>query len=628
MAHLLPVRRWLLAFGLIAAAWAVTVAQTGGGVLWLGAIRLSSHDPSTPAAIALVCAVAALALRWVPAARTTFSAERTWWTHLIRRAVRVLRQPFAPAVAIAVIATALHVAYLVPAAPLWADEEMLALNIRDRSIANLPGTLWLGQSAPFGWLVVQRVILLTVGSGEASLRLVPFVFGLATIGAALWVGRRWMTPAGAALFVLLCAFGGWLPFFRFELKHYSADAFGALLLPAVAAWALEDDEGQARWRWVRWWGIAALVQWFSNGGLLVTPACAVVLFGVILRRHGAAAATRFGAWGLLWLASFGAHYELTLRHAHESRYLRSYWAAAVPPRSADTLAWVIDRLEPLAINPGGTSLPLLLWLCVIGSLAFTRRFTLAAVFVTVPLSALALAGLRLVPLHERLSLWVVPALYLSVALVFDAALTLVQNAWRARRRSRLALGLLVALPALAVAVDVVVQGHRRLVTTPRDRNHGLDDRAAAQWLMSRRQPGDAVMTTRLGWPALLWYGGIPFQSFVTGRFPDGMRMYEVTYVDDPADCTPRMRTLAGEHRRILVHVGFPDMPEGFYELLLGELTRFGRVVESRQFAHSSRTAVVELDGRVSGRPASPFPSAIGGTRPLEGCVGLGSPRVW
>ena len=38
--------------------------------------------------------------------------------------------------------------------------------------------------------------------------------------------------------------------------------------------------------------------------------------------------------------------------------------------------------------------------------------------------------------------------------------------------------------------------------------HGLDDRAAVRWLMRQRQPGDAVMTTRLAWPAVWWYGEI------------------------------------------------------------------------------------------------------------------------
>jgi hypothetical protein len=34
------------------------------------------------------------------------------------------------------------------AAPLWLDEQMVAVNLRDRSVVNLAGTLSLGQTAP------------------------------------------------------------------------------------------------------------------------------------------------------------------------------------------------------------------------------------------------------------------------------------------------------------------------------------------------------------------------------------------------------------------------------------------------------------------------------------------------
>mgnify|MGYP003693587287 CR=1 FL=1 len=46
-------------------------------------------------------------------------------------------------------------------------------------------------------------------------------------------------------------------------------------------------------------------------------------------------------------------------------------------------------------------------------------------FGMVPLSALAAASLRLIPLYERLVLWAVPAVTVGIALVFDRAAQLV-----------------------------------------------------------------------------------------------------------------------------------------------------------------------------------------------------------
>src|SRR5437667_5398037 len=98
------------------------------------------------------------------------------------------------------------------ARPLWLDEQMIAINLRERGLASLTGPLWLGQSAPFGWLALQRAVILVLGTGERALRLVPLIFGLGTLATAVWIGRRWMGAIGPAVLALLCSFGQWLSF--------------------------------------------------------------------------------------------------------------------------------------------------------------------------------------------------------------------------------------------------------------------------------------------------------------------------------------------------------------------------------------------------------------------------------
>src|SRR5262245_25146876 len=146
----------------------------------------------------------------------------------------VARRAYWVAASIAVLGCGVLIYWLAVARPLWVDEEMLALNARDRSFAQLAGSLWLNQSAPFGWLALERLVMLTLGTSEPAVRLLTVCFGIGTLVAATWIGRRWMTPFGAAVLVATCAFGEWLVFFVLELKHYSSDAFWALLLPALA----------------------------------------------------------------------------------------------------------------------------------------------------------------------------------------------------------------------------------------------------------------------------------------------------------------------------------------------------------------------------------------------------------
>src|ERR1700736_1889337 len=91
----------------------------------------------------------------------------------------------APAL-ILLVGAALLVIRWVAARPLWLDEEMIAINIRDRAFRDLTGSLLLGQSAPLGWLALEHWFVLAFGTGERVLRLVPVLFGLGTLATAYW----------------------------------------------------------------------------------------------------------------------------------------------------------------------------------------------------------------------------------------------------------------------------------------------------------------------------------------------------------------------------------------------------------------------------------------------------------
>ncbi|MEO5897167.1 MAG: hypothetical protein ABIS06_15870 [Vicinamibacterales bacterium] len=536
-----------------------------------------------------------------------------------------------PSVAIAIVIAGYDISQWLRAAPFWADEEMIAINLRDRSFVDLAGPLWLGQSAPLAWLLLQRIVIAVFGTADMVLRLVPLAFGIATVGVAAWVGQRWMHRTSAVLLVLLCGLGQWLSFYRFEMKHYSADAFWALLLPALGAWAVDTDSDDAGRRWTIWWVAAALGQFFANGALLVTPMCAVVMMLIVRRNQGWRRATRFATIALVWLVAAGMNYEVSLQYTHHSRFLRDYWATAFPPQSAglfSRLGWIAERLGPLAMNPTGTTLGIALWACAIFGFAFTGRRTLGALFATVPVSAFLLALMRLVPLSDRLSLWIVPSLYIGLVLLFDAASDGAVRAWRAKRWLPLPLCAIAGAAPLFVTADILNNGTPKLEFSARESNHGLDDRSAVGWIMDRRLPGDALLTTHLGWPAMWWYGQISLaQRAPRGELQDGSVMYEILHERERPGCAEQIRTTLRGHRRVLVHGGFPDMPDGFFDLALRELSAFGSVSEIQRFADFSTAAVVTLDesSMAGGSPPEPTPAAAG---ELSGCLGFRTARRW
>ena len=623
-------RRRLIELTVGALAWTLMLVLSGGFVVSLGPLRISSRNPRSPLALALIGLIAAavvsrvLGVPLLPWAalrarlRKFLAPLRHYAPQCWIRAHQlwITARPKVPAamlVAVVIAAAVLDFHQLSGAAPLWLDEEMIALNFRDRSFSELGGRLWLEQSAPYGWLVVQRAVLLTFGSSEVALRLVPTLFGIATYVTALWIARRWLTWPAGLVFVLMCIFGRALSHYRVEVKHYSADAFWALLLPALAVWATEGAAAdERRRRVIIWWLVAAAGLWLANGALLVIPASALLVLATTLTRDGARAASKQVAWGLAWFASFALHYAISLRH---TAHLREYWAGEFPPRAAgwlETLQWFGGRLDRIGTDIGGSDAGVIFWVLAAGGLVWSARTALGLVFGGVVVSGFVFALLRFVPMYDRFSLWMVPALYAGIALVIDRAVRSARDATRAGKRVQPAWMVAVAAAAIVLCAGILRRGAGRLHMERPTENHGVDDRTAVSWLISHRQPADVLISTRLGLPALWWYGGISLAG-------DGSQATRGTYTVEHRRRGPgcALADALKEHRRVLVYIGFPDMPEGFDELLFAELGRMGTISAYREEAALSRAAVVDL-----GSPGPDTPAfADREPRPaIDGCV--------
>jgi hypothetical protein len=513
---------------------------------------------------------------------------------------------------IAIAAGALILYQWAVARPLWLDEEMLAINVRERGLLDLGGRLSLGQAAPYGWLVLERLAYATFGSGERSMRVLPLAFGLAAIAAAVWIGHRWMRSISACALVLTIGVAQWLTYSYVELKHYSADVCFGLLLPALAAWSLETD------RILVWWLVAALAQFVANGAIFVAPACALLIVIATWRDRSTRAAMVAAAPGVIWLALFAVNYVLALRPAQTSPFLQTFWQLEFPPREAGILGiirWFGARLAPFATKPGGTDAGVLLWVAAAGGFAAAcggRRRLLALAFALVPVSAMALSTAHVVPFFERLTLWVMPAMFVGVALLGDA-----DPGWPTYLR-----GAAIAA-ALVIAADVVYVGLDDLRARPKETHHRLDDRSAVRWLAAREQPGDVWVTTRLALPAIWWYAPDVRLEADTMPVASGFSrtILEVGYTEPGPECDRAAfhGALDGK-RRALVFFGFrfDDVPTHFDDLLLRKLTERGHIVADRGFGKVSRVVIVDLDLRSR---RDDVPSALG-------CISAQPARRW
>jgi len=530
---------------------------------------------------------------------------------------------------IALAGTALKILQWYNSRPLWLDEEMVILNARDRTLAELAGPLWLDQAAPFGWMALQRGVITAFGTDDRAVRAVPVLFGIATIWTAVWVARRWMTPIAGVVFVMLCSIAQWMTFYALELKPYSADACSALLLAALAIWAAEEHRPSNidTRRTTLWWIAAAVMQWFSFGATFVVPVCALALVITAWRRGGERTALTVAAQGVIWLACFGVHYMLSMRTASHDEYLRTYWANGFPPADAGVVGafrWMAAQLEPLASHPGSTTRWVLFWLtAAYGAIVSLRhRPLMGMVLIGVPISGFVFALVRVAPLHDRLALWITPVLYAAIAVAAGDVVEKLRTPHSARNLAALVPAVIFSVSAWWVTQEILALGSERYII--RGANHGLDDRRAVRLLMNERQPGDVLLANHFSLPAVWWYGNIDLGAPNHGsRFADGAPLFEIRHVYFGKDCRQSTQTkalseaLAGAPR-VLVYLGFDsESPPGFQKRVLEDLTRFGTrvrysgvsdgiaaIYDLRQPPADSASDVVLSEGCVLANPAA------------------------
>jgi hypothetical protein len=574
--------------------------------------------------------------------------RQNMWVAAALRATEPLRRGrwgYSPAIALALAGVLFKTFQWYHSRPLWVDEEMVFLNIRDRTLSHLTGSLWLNQTAPLGWLALQRAIVQMFGTDDRAVRVLSVLFGIGTLTCATWVALRWMKPAGAALFVFLCGFAQWMNFYALEAKPYSTDAFWALLLPALAVWATETNQDVAvnLRRSLVWWITAIVGQWISYGAAFVAPACGVLLFAVAWQRSGFRRALFVALQGIPWLISFAAHYYLVMHPARTNAFLVTYWLPGLPPEAAGAggaLVWIAQQAAPLAGHPGGTSVWLIFWL-LIGygiATAFRNQPTFSLAWLLVILSAGLFAALRLVPLTDRIAFWVLPALYAPIAFAADDLVRSARDALTRQKLSKLALTGAIALSFWLLLPDMAQRSRDNLFI--RSNNHGLNDKAAVHSLLTQWEPDDVLISTHLGLPALWWYAGVSIADPNRGmRYAaDDNRILELRH-SRPNSRT--CRTIAGRSqlqrrlrnvRRAAIHLGFhSNEPPGFQELILDTFSEFSRLVSFKLIETDGAVAIFDLT-------SPPEPSTIPATKTLwrrqhrepklAGCVAARPARRW
>ncbi len=397
---------------------------------------------------------------------------------------------------------------------LWLDEASLALSFDRFDLFEIvTQRLVARQSGPPGFLFTTELSVQLFGRGERSLRLVALIAGLASIAVAVVVAHRLLSNALARLaFIALVALSPTLIYYSNEVKQYSVDVLAILVV--LLMWSMRTSSRRTVLMAISGFAVSlfSLVGIVGLGSLVL----AFVIEKWRTRRRGTGEGTRpnserpalLGRRGLavigVWALGIALHGAYTLNAGVDREWMREWWTerGAFPPVSMSELDWYVQSLQRLSwIGIGdherldavsGTGSLLLVGIVVVlAALAIAFRRDVRLLVFSLLALVWILAEMSIYPTSGRLSLYLVPIVFVAVAAGFDVILSKMR-----------------AIPnLLAVGAVGLLLFQQMSATVPRI-VEPLDDRDmrwVAQQLAGLSRPTDEIVNAPFG-SAAAWYG--------------------------------------------------------------------------------------------------------------------------
>ena len=300
----------------------------------------------------------------------------------------------------------------------WLDEVLLALNIVEKSYAELLPPLDYNQVAPVGFVWIVKFLVIHLGQSEWVFRLVPFIAAIVAIILFYRISTHILTRKGMLIATGLIVFSVHLVHYSYEFKQYSVDVFASCILFLMI---IHVDRHQRDILSLVWVGITgAIILWFSHPSVLVMAALGLVwIIDELLHKKWSHFIKLWVAF-LPWVASFMVFYVISLHTTTHNEWMNHGWRRAFVPLqhfSLGNLRWFLETFFNIFKNPLGSSLPGIGALAfVIGCFSLHKRNRLVYWYTITPmLITILVSGLQKYPFHGRLLLFLTPFFLLLIA---------------------------------------------------------------------------------------------------------------------------------------------------------------------------------------------------------------------
>jgi hypothetical protein len=398
---------------------------------------------------------------------------------------RSFSRPATATIGLLVIGILLRLWQYLSGPSLWIDEAALARNIIDRPVRALFAPLDYAQVAPPGFLLLQKAVVLTVGSSEYALRLLPLLCGIAALlifaRLAHYLLDDWAAPFAAGMFAL----GAPFVFLASQMKQYSGDILASVVVLAAAAW-MRQQPGDIR-RSVTVGLVGGVAVFFSQPACFIVAGIGTSLAVLYMLERPRQPMGPLAVIGIMWGLAFSLAIVLGLRAMSptDRLYMHWYWGGGfwpVPPRTASDLWWPFEQLTyafgafgsgPRRTN-GGLNYPwspLFAVMLLMGLFATWKKRRDVALFLVVPaLLTLAASAFQLYPFTGRVLTFLEPGFLLATAAGAQYVLDIWPN--RLRPATPALLAILGGSPVFAAVRGLPperIEHIRPLVATVADR---------------------------------------------------------------------------------------------------------------------------------------------------------------
>jgi hypothetical protein len=340
----------------------------------------------------------------------------------------------------------------------WMDEGSLRANLIGGAILDFSKPLTGDQLAPFGFLVLERVLVAAFGGSVYVTRLIPLLCGIGSLELFRRLAERLLSRPGAIVAMILFAFSDDLIYYSNELKPYSWDLAIGLVVTLVGVGELRGDFGRRGLALLALTAVAS--PWLSFPSAFVVAGCGAALLAdrnsAGRRRDALALAAIAAGWATSAFVAYGA----SRRMLNEATTMYVFWDFAFlpfPPTTREALAKAAGILLETFVTPLNLTPPFLPYafaglafaLAALGAISLGRRDPASVAILLAPMVlALAASTLRRYPFHGRLIVWLAPAFFLMIAEGTQAV--------RGRAGRRLYVAVLVVLLAYP-CFDALVQ---------------------------------------------------------------------------------------------------------------------------------------------------------------------------